>query len=128
MWIGVEPVRNQMNQTYISQIESIVNELSKRGIYSILDAHQDIYSPKYCGDGAPLWAAVPSPNSKPFAEPLYNQYTYDNSTGLPENCGDHTWSSYYLTEACSSSFQSLYDNVDGLADEYEVRILLMISS
>lgn len=120
MWIGAEPEQNQLNRTYIHQIENIVTELSKRGIYTILDSHQDLFSPKWCGDGAPLWAAIPSPNAKPFAEPLYSEYTFNNETGLPDNCGDHSWSSYYLTEACSSSFQSLYDNINGLSDNYEV--------
>jgi len=117
MWIGTEPNKGYFNQTYLDQIESIVEQLAQRGIYALLDSHQDLYSPKWCGDGAPLWAAIPAANSKPFAEPLYGVYSFDNSTGLPESCPE-PWASYYMTEACCSSFQSLYDNTENLSDHY----------
>ena|SRR3990167_7175981 len=123
MWIGAEPSPGQYNFTYLHEIEKLVIELESNGIYSLLDSHQDLYSPKYCGDGAPLWAAIPSNTSKPFAEPLFGAYTFDNQTGLPNGCGQHSWSSYYLTEACASTFQSLYDNYASLSDYYQVTYL-----
>ena len=29
---------------------------SKYGIYTLLDMHQDVLSPKFCGEGVPDWA------------------------------------------------------------------------
>lgn len=37
----------QVNETYLSVLETIVNNLGARGIYTILDAHQDDWSPRF---------------------------------------------------------------------------------
>lgn len=36
----------QVNVTYLTVLEGIVNQLGARGIYTILDAHQDVWSPR----------------------------------------------------------------------------------
>ncbi|CEL97665.1 unnamed protein product [Vitrella brassicaformis CCMP3155] len=39
--------------TYFGVIESIVDRLSSRGIYTILDLRQDLFSEPFCGEGIP---------------------------------------------------------------------------
>lgn len=76
MWQGTEPIRGQYNESYLQELELLVKSLESSGIYTILDSHQDLYSPKFCGDGkqgmnllsllhssgAPDWAVIPSSN------------------------------------------------------------------
>ena len=38
----------------------------ERGIYSLLDMHQDAFSRKYCGNGVPDWAAAPDKENFPY--------------------------------------------------------------
>lgn len=59
MWPGVEPVRGQYNETYLAVIDKIVSLSAAQGIYSLFDMHQDVLSEKFCGEGAPAWAAQP---------------------------------------------------------------------
>lgn len=69
MWPGVEPVRGQYNTTYLASLQQIVNALAEKDIYTLLDCHQDVLAPDYCGEGAPSWAVIPSKSALPFPLP-----------------------------------------------------------
>ena len=70
MWPGLEPNRGQYNETYLKQIQIIISEAEKFGIYTLLDMHQDVLSEKFCGEGVPAWAAIPNPQDPGFPVPL----------------------------------------------------------
>lgn len=54
MWEAVErSPGGQYNETYLDQIESIINDLGKAGIYTMVDMHQDASSRRTCGEGIP---------------------------------------------------------------------------
>ena len=114
MWPGVEPVRGQYNQTYLKALHDLVEKAATYDIYSLLDMHQDVMSEKFCGEGVPLWAAVPDNNSQ-FPEPRSAAYTVNNES-IPtfEECHSASWAGYYFTKAAGTAFQNLYDNADGL--------------
>ena len=38
----------------------------ERGIYSLLDMHQDVFNRKFCGNGVPDWAAVHDKDNFPY--------------------------------------------------------------
>jgi endoglycosylceramidase len=84
---------------------------------------QDDFSEKFCGEGVPDWAAIPSPSSPSdgFPSPLQEPYT-DVSTldGYPtrQDCALFNWPSYYNTQACGSAFQNLYTNADNLLESW----------
>ena len=62
-----------------------------------------------------------SGDAQPFPYPLSDEpYEINPETGYPypEDCAKFAWSSYYFTEAAAKAYQSLYDNVDGLRDEW----------
>jgi hypothetical protein len=40
--------------------------LGGRGIYSLLDMHQDVFNRKFCGNGVPDWAAVHDKYNFPY--------------------------------------------------------------
>lgn len=46
MWAGGVPQKDQFNETYFQILSTIVQKLESYGIYSLLDCHQDVMSPK----------------------------------------------------------------------------------
>jgi endoglycosylceramidase len=118
MWPGVEPERDQYNMTYLQSLKQLVTNAESYGIYSLLDMHQDVMSEKFCGEGVPLWAAIPANDSLfPWPmSPIYNATS--NGVPTPEECALQSWSSYYFTQATGSAFQNLYDNNYGLRDSW----------
>lgn len=47
-----------INTTYLDQIERVVAVLTQYEIYTILDFHQDVLSPRLCGPVATLRATL----------------------------------------------------------------------
>ena len=97
MWTGAEPSEGEFNETYIEILQQIVEKLSERGIYTMLDMHQDVLSSYYYSyDGVPPWLIEMFPDpTNPYPYPL-EEIVY--------------WEEGYLTQACSEGFQHLYDN------------------
>ena len=107
MWPGIEPERGQYNMTYIGVLKSIAQKAAKRGIYTLLDMHQDALTERFCGEGFPDWAIVPSGRLR-FPEPYLAPFeSFDPTTGFPtvEECLKGDWSRYYFAEAVSSAVQ-----------------------
>ena len=81
-WPGVEPARGSYNDTYLDELEAIVNDLGAAGMHTLLDFHQDVYSPFFCGNGFPDWAThvratSPSPTpQRTNTEPLHSPNPY----------------------------------------------------
>ena len=73
MWPGLMPTGpGVINATYLGQVAAIVDLLWAQGVYSILDLHQDVLSPRLCGEGAPLWVNITNAQlgGMPFPAPL----------------------------------------------------------
>ncbi len=122
MWPGAEPTRGEYNWTYINAVVNLTVKAASYGIYSLLDMHQDVLSQKFCGEGVPLWAAIPD-NDTNFPAPEGSPYQLQPN-GVPvggatgAQCLQKNWPSYYVTEGCSSAFQNLYSNVQGIRDSW----------
>jgi len=39
MWEAVERTPGQYNMTYLDEVESLINRLGQRGIYTLVDMH-----------------------------------------------------------------------------------------
>lgn len=59
-WEAIEAVQGQDDEAFLARYDALIAGLWKRGIRSIIDFHQDIYSQNYCGDGFPQWT-LPMP-------------------------------------------------------------------
>lgn len=73
-WSRVEPEPGVYDQKYLDQIEKVVRQLEARGIYTMIDLHQDAWGPSLAArenencpegtipasgwDGAPAWATL----------------------------------------------------------------------
>lgn len=105
MWAGIIPEKDTINQTYLNVIIDIIKNLEQRGIYTIVDLHQDYMSTKFGSyDGVPRWLVDLMPDSPhPYPWPFSN-----DSTSFPP----------YFTEACGYGFQNFYDNVNNFQDYF----------
>jgi hypothetical protein len=61
-WEGVQPARDRIDTAYLSRAAAQIREFTDRGMYVLVDYHQDLYSAHlfdedswYDGDGAPQW-------------------------------------------------------------------------
>jgi len=55
MWESIEVATGVYNYTLLDKYANLVQKLGELGIYTIIDAHQDVLSRKTCGEGIPLF-------------------------------------------------------------------------
>lgn len=119
LWAGIEPQPDQFNMTYLNQARELVDRLGARGIYTLIELHQDAFSPYYCGEGMPDFVTknMTGPGFVPFPGPGLPPFP-TGPDGLPDRaaCLQHSFFRYYFTADVAAAFQSIYDNVNGLAD------------
>ena len=133
MWPGVEPAPGVYNETYLDQIDAIVKLARDRGIFTLLDMHQDGLSEFYCGNGIPTWAvqhtdrynskrAFPAPFDTLSTEDYYVEPALYDSPSLPSRTACHEKNlgpgHSETTIAAADSYQALYKNVSGTLDRW----------
>ncbi|HSW15128.1 MAG TPA: cellulase family glycosylhydrolase [Solimonas sp.] len=57
-WAGVEPEPGQYDDAYIDHIVALAAAAARHGMLPVVNFHQDGYSEKYGGNGAPDWANI----------------------------------------------------------------------
>jgi endoglycosylceramidase len=107
-WSRLEPERGQIDSDYLDQIDGYVTAAAERGLYTVIDMHQDAWSatiatpagevcpegssPGKGWDGAPAWATLTDGlstcvtgdrNSAPAVVAAWNHF-YDNSEGIQD--------------------------------------------
>ncbi|MBV8062527.1 MAG: cellulase family glycosylhydrolase [Nevskia sp.] len=97
LFAGVMPQPHMVDSSYLDRIDRVVQLLAARGIYVLLDFHQDLYNERYHGEGFPDWATQPS------------RFDTLAQAGFPLN---------YFTPPASGAFDRLWDNAGGLQDDY----------
>jgi endoglycosylceramidase len=87
-WAALEPTQGQYDQDWMGRYHELLGAAWARGIYTVVDFHQDVYSECFCGDGFPCWTiADPSPPAHDC--PLWST-EYSNDTGV-EHAFDAFW-------------------------------------
>ena len=126
MWPGFEPRMNEYNFDYLRLINETVYKMGKRGIYTVLDFHQDLLSPKLCGEGVPDYVLNVTKNAcsqGSFVSKFMHligvcksfhdfDIKFDKDTGYadPKSCLKNNFATYYRTPEVSSAFQYFYDS------------------
>ena len=137
MWEAVETAPGVYNETYLDEIEKLINKLGAKDIYTMIDVHFDTMARTTCGEGMPNFYAkkvLENPNN------LYCYYspTIDHYLGGIKKCpsmkefalpnnedGNPTidacmksdlGGSYLPTAEVTTLFRSLYQNTDGMQD------------
>lgn len=59
-WQALEPVEGQFDEAYLARLDALIDGAWDRGMWTILDFHQDLYAEPFCGDGFPSWT-LPDP-------------------------------------------------------------------
>jgi len=53
MWEGVERERGVYDDAYLAKVDALITRLGEAGIYTLVDAHQDVFARVVCGEGVP---------------------------------------------------------------------------
>jgi endoglycosylceramidase len=86
-WAALEPTKGTYDMGWLAKYKELLAAAWARGIYTVVDFHQDIYSECLCGDGFPCWT-LPSPGPPHHDCPLWSA---DYSTGPVEAAFDAFW-------------------------------------
>ncbi len=97
-WKALMPTPGVVDQGYLKRVLAITRLMEDEGIYYLLDMHQDLWSERFEGNGAPDWAT--KDDGIPFT----------SLGGFPNN---------YLSQAVGRSFTNFYANRDGIRDQYK---------
>lgn len=90
-WALLEPKPGEYNDAYLDSYEKIIDMANEHGIYVYLDMHQDLFSSKTQGDGAPDWATLT-----------------DGRAAKPQK---FVWAEgYFWGRACHRAFDNFWDN------------------
>ncbi len=134
MWESVERAPGVYNTTYLEEIDGLINKLGAKGIYTMVDAHQDVFARHICGEGVPdfyaaenlldhtckggiiPWLADIAGICKSIKDYGYRMDT--NGDPLIEDCQKNNFALYYPTAESISGFERLYHNIDGLQDKF----------
>jgi len=90
---AVEPEPGSYDRAYVKASRKTERQLAKRGIFTMVDFHQDLYNERFSGEGWPDWATI---DDGVPAEPL---------TGFP--------GSYLSSPGLNRAFDNFWANVDG---------------
>ena len=80
MWEGVERQEGKYDDAYLDKVEAMINKLGEAGIYTLVDAHQDVFARSVCGEGVPDFYAKKAIGNNPVCinsfvdkllEPIY---------------------------------------------------------
>lgn len=93
----------------------MVRKANKYGINVLLDAHQDLFNRKFCGEGFPDWTV----NRTNFPFPLKIDLEYDKD-GMPnrEKCLSVEFAIFYTSEDLMRFQSDFFTNKRGLLDSF----------
>jgi endoglycosylceramidase len=60
-WEAVEPTDGKFDDVFLNHMCEVLRWCAERGLYVIVDMHQDMWSRDFGGDGAPPWAVEDNP-------------------------------------------------------------------
>lgn len=112
MWPGLESRPGVWNHTYLEEVRKLIVEASRYGIYTLLDMHQDMMGPKFCGAGIVDWLANYSGWIQGFPRPIKLQPFNVDERGYPSDADCDSLQPWILGQfsyAVCHAFQDLYE-------------------
>jgi endoglycosylceramidase len=95
-WRALEPTRGAVDPGYVARVGKLVRLAGDEGLWVLVDMHQDVWSERYGGEGAPDWATLD--DGQPF---MPAPFPYG-----------------YLQPAVGRALTSFWTNRDGIRSEY----------
>ena len=139
MWEGVEREAGVYDMAYLDKVEALINKMGEAGIYTLVDAHQDVFARFMCGEGIPDFYAQEAIGMTPscinpivdvLLKDFYasigscndmNDLNYrvdDNGDFLIEDCLQEMFANYYNTKQSVTGFGSLFTNKQNMNDKF----------
>lgn len=139
MWEGVERSEGVYDDVYLDKVEALINKLGKAGIYTLVDAHQDVFARSMCGEGVPDFYAKQIIEDSPYCinefvdkwlKPIYDTFHIcesikdfgmridENGDPVIEDCQKHNFGLYYATKESFNAFDALFTNKLGMQDKF----------
>ncbi len=87
VWAALEPTQGQDDAVWLSRFDEFIDAAWARGIWSVLDFHQDVSAENFCGDGFPAWTLVNPP---------------------PPHHDCAVWSTAYTTDPVKAAFDAFW--------------------
>jgi endoglycosylceramidase len=129
LWAGVMPEEGVVNMTYLADVKTMIETLASKGIYTLVDAHQDVMSWNMCGEGMPDWAFFKALNlvgfnfsdpSKTFPKPLpYDIPLDDNGRPNVTVCMENGFFLYYMSYESEALWHAIYSEPE-IWDDFAV--------
>jgi endoglycosylceramidase len=134
MWEAVERQPGVYDEAYLKKVNDLIIKLGQKGIYTMVDAHQDVFARTICGEGMPTfhiswdklnhtcqgkdldWAVQLYGACKSIDD--YNFQKDDQGYPLISECNKNSFVKYYSSAESLSAFGMLYQNIDGLQDKF----------
>ncbi|HTJ42356.1 MAG TPA: cellulase family glycosylhydrolase [Kofleriaceae bacterium] len=76
-WQAAEPMSGAPDEAYMQRFDALLDGAAARGLWTIVDFHQDIYAEGFCGDGFPDWTVAGAPAPHHDCENWSNAYDSD---------------------------------------------------
>jgi len=120
MWPGLMPEKDKFDESYLKTVYQIIDTLHKHNIMVLIDLHQDLAGRMLCGEGFPDWAVIPDAAWHKFPWPVFPKEFEKDENGYPrlDQCLGAPFAEYYMTEAVGAAFQALFDNKNGIRDQF----------
>ncbi len=97
-WALMEPKRGIYNNEALTVIKEFANDCEDMGIYVVIDMHQDLFSKKFHGDGAPEWAIDKNIKAQKYLA---------------------IWAEgYFYMDSLQQAFNNFWNNKNGYLDDF----------
>jgi endoglycosylceramidase len=133
IWESIERSPGVYDHEHLEKIDKIVNMLGSNGIAVIIDAHQDMFSRIFCGEGVPVFYARELTYEKECKSNVLSRmmrlvgaciplktfnWQYDQD-GLPDIEGCKVgFLKYHQSPELTTIYKSFYDNEQGIQDKF----------
>jgi endoglycosylceramidase len=77
-WNAAEPSPGTWDETYLDRYAALLDGAWERGLWTIVDFHQDVYAERYCGDGFPEWTLEGEGEPSHDCPDWFIQYAFDD--------------------------------------------------
>jgi endoglycosylceramidase len=134
IWEAVEKAPGVYDYDYLDKVEQIINTLGEHNIYTMVDAHQDVFSRNFCGEGVPyFYVNQMGFDKKCDASALtrlldligvcktlddFGFRTDENGLPLIEDCVKHNFADYHYIAGFSASYRNFYQNKANIQDKF----------
>lgn len=139
MWEAVERSPGVYDDTYLDRVEEMINKLGAAGIYTLVDAHQDVFARSICGEGMPDFYTKEALKEDStcingfmdrILRPFYNKFGVctdiesfgfrkdENDDPLIEDCQSRDFYTYYMTKQSFAAFGAFFTNKNGMQDKF----------